>query len=519
MKEPVKDWESQLAGRPPIKNGFTSDLEHKVRERIRMRQRKNKSAFRAVAALMSIVIILGGGWWFRDDWKGMLNLDKPEDALTALLNDPLGDKEVTLSVQLMMYRDFDQIKKPFIIRHPSVTIETIMTEVETMHQPEKFKAFVDKANPDIFMLPVEIYSAMAAEGKLKSLDTLFKQHKFDLEAYHAPLVEMLRLAGGGELYGFTTDFNSSTLLVNRGLFQEQGIALPEAGASIDDILNTAARFKGTGVYGLVTGSGSMERGGLSGFATFIGQSSGLKTLSYGEDKVEASLQSEGWKGVWQRLVDGYKDGWLGESKPIDWSKGAMTNKQIYSTELFANGKTAMIIADDRYYKDLLTYEAATKKPMDWISVPFKLDPGVTNPYDYLSANYVYAINAKSTNEEAAWELLRFIVGKETADKYDRIGDRGPNLLARSAAMKSQLKEKWNGYYGMGVDPERAASGRKDVADGRYIESQREFIKLGKEQMDAVVKGTKTVESALSELQGKLDAFLAGLGGRGGENNE
>ena len=45
MKEPNNNWERRLGGRPPMKNGFTSDLERKVRERIRMKSTAGKSAF------------------------------------------------------------------------------------------------------------------------------------------------------------------------------------------------------------------------------------------------------------------------------------------------------------------------------------------------------------------------------------------------------------------------------------------------------------------------------------------
>ena len=84
MKDPANNnWERRLGGRPPMKNGFTSDLERKVRERIRMKSTAHKSPFRAVVAIMSVVILLGCGWWFRGDLKEMLVPQEPRQDIGA----------------------------------------------------------------------------------------------------------------------------------------------------------------------------------------------------------------------------------------------------------------------------------------------------------------------------------------------------------------------------------------------------------------------------------------------------
>lgn len=515
MKEPVNDWERQLAGKPPVNNGFTSDLEQKVRERIRMRQQKKSSAFRAVAALTSIVVILGIGWLFRDDLLSLLNpADKPQDALAQLLNDPLGDKEVELTVQTMTGYNIGGFKKPFIIRHPSVTINQLGLEGDTLYEPDKFKAFIEQSGReiDVFMLPLKQFAILAGEGKLKSLDTLFKESGINPDAYNPRLVELIRLAGGGELYGFTQGFTSTTLFVNRELFAEHGIPLPEDGDSLDEILDTAARFKGTGVYGIAT-SGGFSNEGIAQFAAFIGQSNGLKTLAIENNRLTASLDSKGWKGVWRQVADGYKDGWLGETPPINWDAGTVTETQVYERDLFMSGKAAMVIGDEEYYRGVSIYGAKGGASLDWVTIPYKFDPAATNQYDYLGSGYVYAINANTRNPEAAWELLRFIVGEEMAVKNNReIANNLFSILAANpSSMKSQPEEKWRGFYNMEADPARVLSESKEAAGKYYGVARYEFLKLSKEQLSAVLQDKKSVDDALSDLQAKLEEFLAGYG--------
>ncbi|CAH1207813.1 hypothetical protein PAECIP111893_02787 [Paenibacillus plantiphilus] len=525
MKEPVNKWERQLAGKPPVNNGFTSDLEHKVRERIRMRQQKKGSAFRAVAALMSIVIILGSGWWFRDDLKEMLNPAEkpPKDAMAELLNDPLGDREIELTVQTMMY-PVDFFKKPFIIRHPTVTINELGIEMPTFYKPEKFREAIEKPgqNIDLYMLPFGQFAALAAEGKFLGIGALFKKHNIDLDSYYEPLTELMHLAGDGELYGFPSGYSSNALFVNRKLFEEHGIPLPEEGDSIDEIMDTAARFKGTGVYGMLTGNGTRERSGLFGFATFIGQSNGLKLFSEEGNTMSISANTKGWKEVWQQVSEGYKEGWLGESISPLRNGASASFMQIVAHEMFANGKSAMIFGDGEYYSDLTLYgSSSNKEPMDWITIPYKIDPAATNQAQYLSLPFVYAIDAKSQNVEAAWELLRFIVGEEMASKNNRkLGETlYPGLAANPSAMSSRLEEQWRGFYGMKADPAQVLSESKLMMDVTKFTPQSEIYAFAREQMQAVIDGSKTVEEALSDLQAKADELLTNYNERGAAADE
>ncbi|BBH21933.1 ABC transporter substrate-binding protein [Paenibacillus baekrokdamisoli] len=517
MKEPVKDWERQLASRPPMKNGFTSDLERRVRERIRMKSTQRKSPFRAVAAIMSVVILLGCGWWFRGDLKNLLGQDQPYEAIGALSNDTLGDKEVSLKVQILQYGNFDRIKKPFIIRHPSVSIDTLNITMNEKQTPEEFEKWMDKNQPDVMMLPMNLFVKLSAEGKLKALDTLIAKEKFDLDAIHKPVVDALRLAGGGELYGLTTEFDSSVLFINKDLFEANHIPVPEDGTSLDEILKIAARFQGTGTVGLT----SYERSNKSLLASLIGESSGLQAISQIDGKWKATLQTKGWEKIWSQIAEGYKEGWINNSPPLDFSgKKVIYANEMFKTDLFASGKAAMMLPGSfgtSYYASMAEYEKSTKKAINWSTVAYRIDSSATNGSKYLNIPFVYAINARTTNPDAAWEFLRFTVGPQVAERDDSAENfSAKQILSRPSAMKSVPEPKWRAFYKMEIDPQQALTDMNRQSDSAYANAYQQFNEIAGEQMKAVIAEKATVEQALKEAQIQVDTLLQNTNSKGGD---
>ncbi|SDX72276.1 ABC transporter substrate-binding protein [Paenibacillus sp. CF384] len=513
MKEPLNSWEHKLAGKPPVKNGFTSELEHKVRERIHMQNEKRRSPYRAVAALMSIVLLLGCGWWFRDDVKAMLKPDTAENVPAALRGDSLRDREYTLKIhQFAQDGSIEyRIKRPFIIRHPSVKLNTVDAPRDLYNDPEMFKAWVDKEQPDMLQLPLKLFRELAADGKLKSLDTIVKEHKFELGALYAPLVELLRQFGGsGELYGVPSDFNTTALYINEDAFAKQGIPLPEGEVSPEEIMQLAKRFQGTGISGL----GAFDRDNKFALAKLLGQVSGLQTLSKSnEGKTEATINTEAWKQIWQTVAAGYQEGWILQQKPIDYGKNGISMKDMGKNDAFAQGKIAMMIAPSYFYSNLENFEYAGVMKANWSTVPLRVDPSATNQLSFLGTNTVYAINAASTQEDAVWELMSFIIGGSWLNGLDDSQRYAyATLLADKSVMDEKESKHWKAFYDSKVDAAKAAEGYKVAYDNRARgELDASLYTLGGEQMEAVVKGTKSVDAALDELQTTFEMRLARKG--------
>ncbi|QHT59739.1 extracellular solute-binding protein [Paenibacillus lycopersici] len=513
MKGPAHEWERRLAGKPPVKNGFTSDLERKVRERIHMQTTKRRAPFRAATAIMSLFILLGGGWWFRDDIRKLLEPKPLSDVPAALSNDPLADKEYALKV--LQFNNYENsfeyyVKKPFIIRHPSVKLNMDYAAVDLMQDPDKFEAWLEQEQPDILQLPLSLFNRLAAEGKLMPLDSLIKQSKFDLTALHKPVLDYLRLsAGDGGLYGLPADFKTMALYVNEDLFAAHGVPLPGGPQTMDQILRLAARFQGTGVSGLET----TDRKNKYGLIQLIGQTEGLQTIQGTEGNLKATVDSDAWKQVWNTVSAGYREGWISQAKPVAYGKNGATMKDIAKQDPFGLNKTAMTIQPSYYGSNLESYEESGVMKANWSVIPIQLDPSATNQDTYMSVNTVYAINASSAQTDAAWEVLRFTINGEWRNNLSPAvaSVLSNQVFTNKSEMDKARSKHWNAFYQTEVDPEKAAASAKLMSGKGAAQAGAMLYKLGGEAIDGILNQSQSVDKALDELQSKLDSQLAAIG--------
>ncbi|MFS0726851.1 ABC transporter substrate-binding protein [Paenibacillus sp. 1P07SE] len=215
-----------------------------------MKTTKAKLAVRAVLVLLC-VMIAGSAWMFRDDLNELL-FGNPVPTIAAVIEeDHLAEEgELALRVQASQYNNFmTTFGKPFIIRHPSVRIE-LVTEPSQIQTLEEFRLWVEQEQPDIYSIPLPYYAALAAEGELQPLDAWIKRDGLDMEAFHEPVIRLLRETGGGQIYGLTPEFAANGIYINKALFEQHGVPLPTDGMTWEELLHTAARFNGTGVTGL-----------------------------------------------------------------------------------------------------------------------------------------------------------------------------------------------------------------------------------------------------------------------------
>lgn len=518
MNKPANEWERRLQGKAPIKNGFTSDLERKVRERIRMNTTRRRSPFRAATALICAIAVLVSCWWFKDDIRSLLQPGEHNEVPAALRDDPLAKKEYELKVQ--QFKTYNnsfeyQFKKPFIIRHPSVKLTMTSAEDELYNDPEKFEAWFDEAQPDFVQLPLSIYMKLAADGRLQSVDTLAKQSKFDLGAFYQPLLDFLRQAGaGGELYGLSADFNTMALYVNEDLFRAKGVPLPEGELTMEQILQLAARFQGTGVGGLETA----DRDNKFGMVRMIGQMGGLQTIADRDGTLQASVNSDSWKNVWRTVADGYKQGWLTQAPPVKYDKsGSTTMKDIGKQDPFATGKVAMTIQPSYYFSNLEEYQRTAVMKAEWSARAVHIDESATNQAQFLSANTVFAINAKSTATDAAWELLQFVADEAWSGGVSSVSNyRQYTLLADSSNMDAATSKHWQAFYDMAADPAKAAESYAFLTEEKNAKAAAELETLAKATMTAILDDKQSVDAAVDDLQTELQAKLAAIGTKGGE---
>ncbi|CAH1216841.1 hypothetical protein PAECIP111893_04186 [Paenibacillus plantiphilus] len=459
-----------------------------------MNVKKRGASFRIGMVILIIVVLAGGGWLFRGELKQLLGKESNSDIPAALGDSPIGGEDIELVVHTSNYSNFEhQLEKPFIIRHPSVRIRMATASDGLENDPEKFMEWMDKEKPDVLQLPFKLYMRLAMEGRLKPLEPYMQESGFDMEAIHPPVAELLREAGGGALYGLTRGFSSAALYVNEELFQAHGIPVPEAGIKLDEILQLAARFKGTGTYGLAA-----EYSDPYYLVNSIGEASGLRALSASEGQLKATVQSSAWGGIWQQVSDGIREKWIATPRPR--GEGNIMMKDLAKLDIFAQGEAAMKIDySGFYYGNLLSFEKEANIKLKWSTIPFNITSAV-NQWKYLTTGMIYAINADSPNGMAAWELIRFVNGEEMVKGSDGGQEWGSSVLARRSSMELQQEEKWGAFYKMTIDAPKAIGDLKRKTTEQEAAIEQQLNELANERMKSVIEGEITVEEALAELQ-------------------
>jgi len=478
-----EQWEKQLSGQPMRNHGFTSDIQSKVRERIRMEQQNNKrhNWFRTAAALTSVIIMLGGGWLLRDDISSMLK-QKPsgmEGVPAALQNDVLADQNVTLKVMVGQYDSFTnmQYARPFLLHHPTVTVETV-----EMPEGKDVMKWVDEAQPDVLRLSLQQYYELAKAGKLKPLETLIKRDAVDVDAMYEPVIDILRQYGGGQLYGLAPAFQTDAVFVNKGLFEKNGIPMPHAGMSWDELLDTAARFQGTGTAGLYSGNNP------SALINEIGQAIGLQTDTQGGKQV--TIDSPAWAELWTKITNGYKDGWI-----QDQDTNSNSNKVSFTpSDPFLNGNAAMVVSSGYYIQQI---QSAGKDERKWMTIPV--------PGDQISSFHlleIYAVSSTASNEKAAWEMVKFMNGTEFAKRLIGTGmTRTPirQLDAQQKYSEEQIAGFYNNKLELPEDWQSAADGKpnSNALIGYAYQDSGPLL-------EEVIAGKLSVDQALALLKEKLE---------------
>lgn len=509
MKGDRDRWDHTLSDLPLGSGGFGSHTMKKVKERIKMLERRARRRRRAAAASVAALAI-AGALVFRGELANML---KSEEAAKPAISET---ETTTLNIMFWENNTFmTMYGQPFIIRHPSVRFE--YSEYPGSGAPvagmpvgiDKYKENLMKSHADLVQVPLAYVPELSAEGLLKPLDTWMKRDEQTDEDWNEAVRQTVRDAGGGELYGYAPEFTGFALYYNRKLFKENGIPEPTEGMSWDEVMNLAARFEGLKkdgkpTYGLSFGYYS----DIAYEALEIGDSQGLRLA---DAKLgQASADTPAWTDVWTRLADGHRAGWINNAPSPKW-EGSIEMKELYQQDPFLNGRSAMVYASSSYLTNIA--EAGTGLGLgdgDWavLSPPAgKENRGTDGAF---SVPYVFAVPTKSANADAAWELLKYIMTPSQSNRFVRFSHG--SSLPTVAADEATADERTAVFYRASVDSAHLLDVAKRNSDPVYgsliaavrTEAYNRTQNLGDRELD--------VPALLKALQTKAEHSLAAKAG-------
>jgi multiple sugar transport system substrate-binding protein len=434
-----------------------------------------------------LVIVVSGCSLFDGDNKG-----------AAAQSD--AQKETTIKVMFYDEQYFMQrYGNLFIAKNPNINIEVV--SMRNMHNDPNqdpktvYSQFIETEQPDVLMLPPDELEKLAADQQLYDLEPLIAQDKFDIENIHPTIIEYLKMKGGGKLYGLSPTFSNDALLINRDLFTKHGVELPEGKMNWQDVLMLAQRFPGGAdtsdrIYGY---SEAMYRNDPFSLIMRIADDTGL-TL---ENEGKSAILTPSWKVLFEQVIAAYKKGAIvRENKENDPNK-AFSREEWLLQDPFVAGKSAMTVGDSYALGTLMDAANLLKdRSFNWEIINAPVGDNADQVTNF-GLNEIFAINAKSNNTKAAWELVKYINGDEIARVYSKTQS---HLWSRTTYMNLKDGKSLEPFYQLTFN-------RNETARNEFAHVEFTISGTSNQEIEEVIADRKTLDQALEAIDKQLQTEL------------
>lgn len=437
----------------------------------------------AVLALLAAAVLVA-------EREPLLGLFKKEKDLL-----PFDDTtERTLKVQWAHGASFmPRYGEGFIIRYPNMDVETVDQPPydPQKSQTEQYAAMIEREQPDVVYLPLGVFLDLANQGKLAPLEPSIDKNNFKLSDFHDGVLDALREAGGGSLYGLTPYFRASALYYNKTLFDRYGIPYPTDRMTWEDTFRLAQRFPRDGegdsrVYGFSDSAGSPFYA-----AETAGWTKGLRLTDAAGERMTAD--SAGWKPIWSFVADGLAKGWLYVAEP---RTGSISGEAFYKRNAFLNGNAALFHGDSSIASTLIEGRKRynTLPDFEWSLVSEPVDPANPGNSSSFGLDFVYAIPANAPNMRDGWEMLKWIVSEPMAKKNElqQSGSSGLNT-------RKDVALKLDGYR-TEVFTMLQPGGDLRERSIRYALPPQNIRSIVEEELKSAAGGKKSLDEAIQSIQ-------------------
>lgn len=264
---------------------------------------------------------------------------------------------------------------------------------------------------DVVWTAGDKHAPLSAAGVFEPLNSYFEKEPGLLDDIYPSLIETTKLSpDSDEMYFVPRDYNKLTVVYNKDMFDDAGIAYPQNGWTWEEMMDTCKQLREA-----------------------MDQHKGNLDPSY--YPMDGYLS---WSPVAYTIIKGFGGKYMneeGESALVD-ADGNTTAveeglEQIY--EMTSNYYAGIDVMGET---DLF---AAGQAAMRFISRPAMSGFTEIENYDFVSfpkmpvENVVgvgcsgYGINANSKNKDAAWEFLKFIISEEGQKAFCETGNGVPVL--------------------------------------------------------------------------------------------
>jgi multiple sugar transport system substrate-binding protein len=292
---------------------------------------------------------------------------------------------------------YDAVAQAYKASHPDVSVTTFGTSLREAEQ--KLSAAVPTGTgPDIFDIGTNITVNFIDAGLIEPNDPAIDQY-LKSKAWSPQLVDFF--SSGGKSYGLPLLVSTAALYYNKTMFKEAGIAQPPA--TFPEMLDAAKKLTKTDA------SGRMTRSGIS--LRLSGQGSGIaEKFRFVLEPAGGSLIVKTPSGKWHNGFDN-DAGRAALQFYVDCvQKDKVDDPKIqHDAAAFESATTAML-----FREAWVIGEIQEKNPsLDYGVVPIP-SWRAGEPHKMLLQPWGIYVNGRSSNQQAAWDFLRFLTSPENA---------------------------------------------------------------------------------------------------------
>ncbi len=345
--------------------------------------------------------------------------------------------------------------------------------------------------PDVIQMSTTDIINYATNGQIVDLMSFVDAGIIDLSN-----IEEDSLSGGmvGDmLAGFTTGVNTVTVIYNKAIFDQAGVAYPSDDWTWSEYVDTVkAVYEATGIPSDIPFL-SEARWVVESWVRCFGYdffSADGKSLPWAEDEtVKAALVA-----AIQDVADGVEAGYFVDPEiQVAWS----TTEENYIVQ----GKSAMSFLLSNYYE---VYSTALGAELGMAMLP-RIDNG-TQSGMYLNSNMYWCVTSNAADPEAAAAVVNYLINSTEAAKY--IGtDRGISL---SSAVRDYLatSEDTDVYTTNVLNYVSAVSAVVPSVNPADPANSAEPISVLKNDYTAVMYGEMSAEDCVADFVEQATYLLA-----------
>ncbi|WP_135546650.1 ABC transporter substrate-binding protein [Paenibacillus cymbidii] len=292
----------------------------------------------------------------------------------------------------------NKIAAKFTETHPNIKVTPELTAGDQYYTKLQ-TVLAANSGPDIMWMDGPDFPKFQSKGFLQPYNDLIKKDNFSMDNYPKSMVDLYSM--DGKMYGMPKDFDTIGLYYNKEMFDKANVKYPDATWTWDTLRDAAKKLTitsggNTTQWGFAATSGTQE----SIYPILV--QNGVKLVS--ADKKTTDVGSADGVAAIQVLYDMmYKDKVSPDGKyMIDNKPGA----------LFKSGKVAMMTGGSWNARG---YYDALKEKLDVAVLPKMKQEG----------NIIHGIgwvmNAKSKNQNEAWEFVKWLGSKDVAMMQAEVG--------------------------------------------------------------------------------------------------